>query len=81
MIPIFNRGHIFSFGEYPDEVGLVVEAAVVAYLRCASGGAGQQVAGLCHSQVVDIGDEGYAGLSLEEMAECRVRHIHELRRI
>ena len=35
MIPILYRGHIFSFCEDPDEVGLVVESAFVADFGCA----------------------------------------------
>ena len=57
MIPIFNRGHIFSFCKEPDEVGLVVEAAVIAYLRGAESGVCKQVAGLCNPEVVDVCDE------------------------
>ena len=72
MIPILYRGHIFSFCKDPDEVGLVVEAAVVAYLRGAQGSVCKQVAGLGNSEVVHVCDEGNAGLSLEEMAERRV---------
>ena len=32
MIPILYRGHIFSFCKDPDEVGFVVETAVITYL-------------------------------------------------
>ena len=81
MIPILYRGHIFSFSEDPYEVGLVVETAVVTDLRRAQGGVCKQVAGFGDSQIVHIRDERDAGLSLEEMAECRVGHIDELRRI
>ena len=30
MVPVFDRSHVLSLGENPDEVGLVVESAVVA---------------------------------------------------
>ena len=72
MVPIFDRSHILSFREDPDEVGFVVETAVIAYFRCAERRVCQQLACFCHSEVVYIGDEGYAGLSLEEMTECRI---------
>ena len=35
VIPVFDRSHILSLSEYPDEIRLVVEAAVIAYLRSA----------------------------------------------
>ena len=72
MIPILYRGHIFSFSKDPDEVGLIVESAVVAYLRGTQGGVCKQVAGLGDPEIVHVCDEGNSGLSLEEMAERRV---------
>lgn len=79
MIPIFYRGHIFSFSEDPYEVGLVVESAVIAYLRRAQCCICKQVAGFGDSQIVHIRDERDARLSLKEMAECRVGHVDEFR--
>ena len=70
MIPILNRSHIFSFCEDPDKVGLVVESAFVTYLGCAYCRVCQQIASLCHSEVVYIGDKGNIGLSFKEMTEC-----------
>ena len=70
MIPIFDRGHIFSFCKEPDEVGLIVESAVIADLRGAKSGVREQVTGLCNPKIVDVGDKGYARLFFEEMAEC-----------
>lgn len=77
MVPVFDRSHILSFGEDPDEIGLVVETAVIADFRCAERRICQQFTSFCYSEVVYIGDEGYAGLSLEEMTECRIRHIYK----
>ena len=57
MIPIFYRGHIFSFSKEPDKVGFVVKAAVVAYFRRTQLGVCQQIAGLCNPKVVDVCDE------------------------
>ena len=76
MIPILNRGHIFSFREESDEVGFVIEAAVVTDLRSAELCVCKQVASFCHPQIIDVCDERDIGLSLEEMTECRVGHIH-----
>ena len=81
MIPIFDRSHIFSFCKEPNEIRLVVEAAVIAYFRCTESGVRQQVASLCNPQVVDISDERNARLSLEEMTECGIGHIDQARRI
>ena len=78
MIPILDRGHIFSFRKQPDEVGLVVESTVIAYLRCAEVCVGEQIAGFGNSEIVDIGYEGYSCLLLEEVTESRVRHIDHL---
>ena len=77
MIPIFDRSHIFSFRKEPDEVGLVVESAVIAYFGCAQVCVCKQVAGFCHPEVVDVGDEGDACLLLEEMAECGIGHVYK----
>ena len=70
MIPILYRGHIFSFREESDEVGFVVEAAVVTDFRRAELGVCQQVASLRYPQVVDVCDERNIRLSFEEMTEC-----------
>ena len=78
VISVLYRGHVFSFGEESDEVGFVVESAVVADLGCAEVCVCQQLACFRHSDVVDIGYEGYACLFLEEVAECGIRHVHEL---
>ena len=69
MIPIFYRGHIFSFCKQPDEVRLVIEAAIVAYFGGAELCVCKQVACLGHSKVVHISDERDACLFFEEMAE------------
>ena len=45
---------IKSNGKYPDEVGLVVESAFIAYFRSAEGGVGQQVACFCNSEIVHV---------------------------
>jgi hypothetical protein len=57
MIPILYRGHIFSFCKESDEVGLVVETAVITYFRRAQGGVGEQFACLCDPEVVHVCDE------------------------
>lgn len=54
MIPVLDRGHVLSLGKYPDEVGLVVESAFIAYFRSAEGGVGQQVACFCNSEIVHV---------------------------
>lgn len=54
MIPIFYRSHIFAFCKYADEVRLIVEATVIAYLGCTQRSAGKKVAGLGDTQIVDI---------------------------
>ena len=77
MVPILDRGHILTFGKYADEIGLIIEAAIIAYLRSAQRCAGQKVAGLCNPQVIDVGNERDTCLLLEEMAERRFRHIHQ----
>ena len=77
MIPILDRGHIFSFRKQPDEVGLVVESTVIAYLRCAEVCVGEQIAGFGNSEIVDIGYEGNTRLFLEEMAEGGVGHVDQ----
>ena len=77
MVPIFDSGHILTLCKYADEIGLIVETAVIAYLRGAQGCARQKIARLCNSKVIDIGNERDTCLLLEEMAECRFRHIHQ----
>ena len=57
MIPIFYGGHIFSFCKDSDEVGFVVEAAVITDLGSAQFGVGQQFAGLCYSEIINVSNE------------------------
>ena len=78
MIPILYRGHIFSFCKDSDEVGFVVESAVIAYLRCTQVCIGKQIACFRNPEIIDICYEGYAGLLLEEVAEGGVRHVDQL---
>ena len=54
MIPVFYRSHILAFCEDANEVRLIVEAAVIAYLGGAERGAGQKVTGLSHTEIIDI---------------------------
>lgn len=54
MIPILNRSHILAFSKDADEVRLIVEAAVIAYLGCTQGSAGQKITGLGYSKIIDI---------------------------
>lgn len=54
MIPILDRGHILAFGEYTDEVRLIVESAVIAYLGSTERSTGQKVAGLGYAEIIDI---------------------------
>ena len=77
MVPVLDRSHILTLCKYADEIGLVVEAAVIAYLRGTQGRAGQKITGLCYPKVIDIGNERDTCLLLEEMAEGRFRHIHQ----
>ena len=77
MVPVLDRSHILTLCKYADEIGLVVEAAVIAYLRGAQGRAGQKITGLCYPKVIDICNERDTCLLLEEMAEGRFRHIHQ----
>ena len=46
VFAVFDRGHVFLFGEDADEIRLVVEAAGVADLRGAERRVGKQLAGL-----------------------------------
>ena len=78
MIPILYRGHIFSFGKESDEVGLVVESAVIAYLRGTQVCIGKQIACFRNPEIIDICYEGYAGLLLEEVAESGIGHVYQL---
>ena len=41
MISVFDRSHTLSFSEDSDEVGLIVESAVIADFRCAELSVGQ----------------------------------------
>ena len=77
MIPILDRGHVLSLGKDSDEVGLVVESAVITDFRCTQRGIDKEFARLCDTQVVDVCDERDSCLLLEEMAECGVRHIDQ----
>ena len=69
MIPILDRGHVLPLGEDSDEVGLVVEAAVVADFRCTQRCVDKELARLCNTQVIDVCDKRDSCLFLEEMAE------------
>ena len=57
MISVFDRSHTLSFSEDSDEVGLIVESAVIADFRCACGGVGKHVTRLGNPEVVDVCDE------------------------
>ena len=70
IFSVFDRCHLLLLREYAYEVGLVVETAVIAYFRCSRRCVYEQVAGLCNTQVVNMSDEGYSRLLLEEVAEC-----------
>ena len=77
IFPVFYRGHLLLLCEYAYEVGLVVEAAVVAYFRGAAGCVYEQIASLGYTQVVYMCYERYSGLLLEEMTEGRFRHVYK----
>ena len=72
MVPVFGRSHVLPLGEDPDEVGLIVETAVITYLGDAQRGIYQHLAGLRHSQVVHISDERDSCFLLEEMTESGI---------
>lgn len=57
MIPVLDRSHILPLREYTYEIGLVIEAAVIAYFRSAQRRTCEQVACLGYTKVVDICDE------------------------
>ena len=70
MIPILDRRHVLSLRKYPDEIGFVVESAIITDLGGAERRIDEQFTRPCYTKVVYIRDEGYACLLLEEMTEC-----------
>ena len=78
MIPILDRRHVLSLRKYPDEIGFVVETAVIAYFGCAQIGVCKQITRFCDPEIVYVGYEGYSCLLLEEVTESGVRHIDHL---
>lgn len=77
VFAVFDRGHVFLFGEDADEIRLVVEAAGVADLRGAERRVGKQLAGLGDAHVVDEGDVGDVRALLEKVRKGRFRHVDQ----
>jgi hypothetical protein len=72
MIPVLDRSHLLALCKDADKVGLVVESAVIAYLRCAQRCIYEQITRLGHTKVIYISDERDSGLLLEEVTESGI---------
>ena len=76
--PVVAGGGSFLLLEDADEVGQVIEPAIVTDFGDTRGGVRQHAAGLGDAQVGDVLDKGGVGLLLEEVAEGRLGHVDQL---
>lgn len=68
----------FSFFEDAVEVGEAGEAAFEGDLADGGGGVDEETGGVADADVVQVVDEGDAGLGLKETAECGFGHLNEI---
>ena len=66
---------LYAF-EYPVEVGLIVKTASNGNIEDVIHGFNEHSCGVANPQLVEEGNEGFAGLALNESAEGDGGHVH-----